>query len=294
MDNKKFCKFCGEKIDKDAVICTKCGRQLKTIKKESKNEEKKATQSVKEETKQFYTESWFMWVMLVFFAPLGIFLMWKFHSEMKKNVKIILTVVFAILFLGIISSGTEDNSDGDSSEKGIKVNEKVKVVVIDFSNMKEHEILAWCKENKLDCNFKREYSDSVEKEGFIKQSVAAGEEVAEGSKIIGTYSLGKEPTTEEKNALKKAESYAKIMHMSKKGIYDQLTSEYGEGFDKDAAQYAIDNIEWDWNENALAKAKSYRDTMNMSKNRIYEQLTSEYGEQFTKEEAQYAIDHLDD
>lgn len=84
------------------------------------------------------------------------------------------------------------------------------------------------------------------------------------------------------------------MNMSKARIYDQLTSEYGEGFDKDAAQYAIDNIEWDWKANALEKAKSYRDTMNMSKNRIYDQLTSKYGEQFTKEEAQYAIDHLDD
>lgn len=31
-----------------------------------------------------------------------------------------------------------------------------------------------------------------------------------------------------------------MMHMSKAGIYDQLTSEYGEGFEADAAQYAID------------------------------------------------------
>ncbi len=33
-----------------------------------------------------------------------------------------------------------------------------------------------------------------------------------------------------------------MMHMSKAGIYDQLTSEYGEGFEADAAQYAIDNL----------------------------------------------------
>lgn len=42
------------------------------------------------------------------------------------------------------------------------------------------------------------------------------------------------------NALKKAKSYSDMMHMSKAGIYDQLTSEYGEGFEADAAQYAID------------------------------------------------------
>ena len=82
--------------------------------------------------------------------------------------------------------------------------------------------------------------------------------------------------------------------MSKKAIYDQLTSEYGEQFPADAAQYAIDNMTADWNANALAKAKSYQNTMHMSKSAIYDQLISEYGEQFTKEEAQYAIDHLDD
>ena len=31
----KFCKYCGEKIPMDAVICTKCGRQVEEIKKEA-------------------------------------------------------------------------------------------------------------------------------------------------------------------------------------------------------------------------------------------------------------------
>lgn len=30
--DEKFCKFCGEKIPADAVICTKCGRQVEEIK----------------------------------------------------------------------------------------------------------------------------------------------------------------------------------------------------------------------------------------------------------------------
>jgi hypothetical protein len=41
-----------------------------------------------------------------------------------------------------------------------------------------------------------------------------------------------------------------MMHMSKQGIYDQLTSEYGEDFSADAAQYAIDNVQADWKQNA--------------------------------------------
>jgi len=58
------------------------------------------------------------------------------------------------------------------------------------------------------------------------------------------------PTNTEKNvpreytaALKKAEMYAESMSMSKAAIYDQLTSEYGEKFTKEEAQYAIDHLE---------------------------------------------------
>lgn len=101
-------------------------------------------------------------------------------------------------------------------------------------------------------------------------------------------------SSEYKNALSKAKLYSDTMYMSKQGIYKQLISEYGEGFSKDAAQYAVDNLDVDYNANALKKAKLYRDDMNMSKNNIYKQLISEYGEEFTKEEAQYAIDHLED
>lgn len=96
------------------------------------------------------------------------------------------------------------------------------------------------------------------------------------------------------NALSKAESYSDLMRMSKQGIYDQLTSEYGEQFSPEAAQYAIDNIQADWAANALAKAKVYQETMAMSPAAIHDQLISEYGEKFTPEEADYAIAHLND
>lgn len=97
---------------------------------------------------------------------------------------------------------------------------------------------------------------------------------------------------EYRNALKSAEVYSNQMHMSKKAIYDQLTSSFGGQFPPEAAQYAIDNIKADWNYNALKSAEVYSDQMNMSKNAIYEQLCSPYGGQFTHEEAQYAVNNL--
>lgn len=111
--------------------------------------------------------------------------------------------------------------------------------------------------------------------------------------VVSTEETKEDVPTEYKSALRKAKTYSDMMHMSKAGIYDQLTSEYGEQFTAEAAQYAIDNLDADWKANALEKAKSYQEQMAMSPSAIYDQLTSEYGEQFTAEEAQYAIDNLE-
>ena len=97
---------------------------------------------------------------------------------------------------------------------------------------------------------------------------------------------------EYKSALRKAKVYSDTMSMSKEGLYDQLTSEYGEKFSAEAAQYAVDNLNANWKENALKKAKVYQETMAMSPSAIYDQLVSEYGEKFTAEEAKYAVDNL--
>lgn len=97
-----------------------------------------------------------------------------------------------------------------------------------------------------------------------------------------------------KNALRSAQNYIDIMAFSEKGLYDQLTSEYGENYPAEAAQYAIENVEVDWFEEALESAIHYLEVMPMSDDGLFDQLTSEYGEQFTEEQAQYAIDNLPD
>lgn len=293
MEDKKFCKFCGEQIDKESIVCPKCGRQIQNVKdKQESKIDNNEVNTAKSESK-FYEQTWFMWVMLIFFAPVGIFFMWKFHPEIKKNTKITLTVVFAILFIIIMASNSSETDDNSRNTIKYETNKKNNVTVVDFSSMERATIDTWCNENKVNCKVTEEYSDTVAKGLFVSQSVDANTTILEGDRINIVYSLGKKPSAEYTNALRKAETYSKLMHMSKRRIYDQLTSEYGEKFPADAAQYAIDNMTADWNANALEKAKTYQQTMNMSKSAIYDQLTSEYGEKFTNEEAQYAIDHLD-
>lgn len=99
--------------------------------------------------------------------------------------------------------------------------------------------------------------------------------------------------TEYKSALKSSISYSNILYMSKQAIYDQLISEHGGQFSVEAANYAIDNIQADWNRNALETAKKFQERLHMSPNAIYDQLISEHGSKFTVEEAQYAVDNLE-
>ncbi|MBS9336387.1 Ltp family lipoprotein [Fructobacillus papyrifericola] len=94
------------------------------------------------------------------------------------------------------------------------------------------------------------------------------------------------------SALKSAQNYNKIMHMSKAGLYEQLTADAGDKFSPEAAQYAVDNLKADYNENALKSAETYQKTMNMSPESIREQLTADAGDKFTQDQANYAIDHL--
>lgn len=99
---------------------------------------------------------------------------------------------------------------------------------------------------------------------------------------------------EYRSALAQADTYANEMHLSKKGVYDQLVSAYGGKFKPEAAQYAADNVKADWNANALAQAKTYQNDLHLSPAGVRDQLVSEYGGKFTASEADYAIAHLND
>jgi hypothetical protein len=96
-------------------------------------------------------------------------------------------------------------------------------------------------------------------------------------------------TRAQKEALESAESYLESGSFSKKGLLDQLTSKYGEDFDKADARWAIDHVDADYKAEAVESAKSYLESGSFSKRELRSQLTSSYGEGFTKAEADYAV-----
>lgn len=100
-------------------------------------------------------------------------------------------------------------------------------------------------------------------------------------------------STAQSSAVRSAESYLSFKGFSRAGLTQQLTSEYGEGFTAEDAEFAIAYIESagkvDWNQEAVQAAESYLEFKGFSRDGLYDQLTSEYGEQFTPDQANFAL-----
>lgn len=79
---------------------------------------------------------------------------------------------------------------------------------------------------------------------------------------------------------------------SRQGLIDQLSSGYGSQFPVEDATFAVDSLNWDWNEQATKKGQSYLDFMAFSCRGLIDQLSSPYGSQFTIEQATYGATAL--
>ena len=70
---------------------------------------------------KIYEKTWFMWATLILFAPVGIFLMWK-YKRLNKVPRIILSCVFAICFVTFY--GNQLNTYNPASRTQTQVNEQ--------------------------------------------------------------------------------------------------------------------------------------------------------------------------
>lgn len=209
--------------------------------------------------------------ILGMFIGLGIaYLIFKWNKKNKQS-KIYYAIAFMFLIGGLYMPFAKTVSPEQEAIESSKA---------ESSSIKESE---------------RKESISIEedaKSSSLSEKKASSIKTKQSSAKSSESSSKKIPR-EYVSALIKGQGYADRMYMSKKAIYDQLTSDYGEKFSPEAATYAINNIKANWNKNALQKAKDYQEEQNMSPDAIYDQLTSDSGEQFTPEEANYAVQHLD-
>jgi hypothetical protein len=96
-----------------------------------------------------------------------------------------------------------------------------------------------------------------------------------------------ELTPAQENAIEAAQSYLDYGGFSRQGLIDQLTSDYGDGFKKKDAVFAVNHLHPNWKKEAVESAKSYLDYGSFSLQGLIEQLESPYGDQYTHAQAVY-------
>ena len=98
------------------------------------------------------------------------------------------------------------------------------------------------------------------------------------------------------NAYRSAKNYIQFMPFSKRGLIDQLSSDYGDKYTKKQATAAVKrlekNKEVNWKEQAVKAGQNYLDMMGMSRQGLIDQLSSDYGDKFTVKQATYAANKL--
>jgi len=105
---------------------------------------------------------------------------------------------------------------------------------------------------------------------------------------------GTQMTASQQQAVTSAQGYLTDgQGFSYKGLLDQLTSQYGEGFSQADAKFAIGYLHPDWNAQAVIAAKGYlSDGQGFSRQSLISQLDSPYGGQFTYDQAVYAVNQV--
>lgn len=91
----------------------------------------------------------------------------------------------------------------------------------------------------------------------------------------------------QKNAVRSAKQYIDMTGFSRDGLINQLSSEYGDGYEVADATVAIDSLNINWNEQAVRSANQYLDMTGFSCNGLIEQLSSSAGDKYTANEAAY-------
>ena len=168
------CVICDKEIEKSAsdkaIVCEECNSEIEQRLNQKEKVKNVLVENFVNEKKKIIFKKWWFWLIIIF---------------------IVGTIISES------SSTSPTNSTSQTTEKYQK-NSNIEVTVIDFSTMSREDILTWMETNKINGTITDEYSDTIEKGKFVEQSVSANTTIHEGDSLKVVYSLGKEPTTEQK------------------------------------------------------------------------------------------------
>jgi hypothetical protein len=105
--------------------------------------------------------------------------------------------------------------------------------------------------------------------------------------IASTAAYGQSLTGPQRNAVRSANQYLSMMAFSRDGLIEQLSSSYGDGYNRADATVAVDSLSVDWNAQAVRSAEQYLAMMGFSCTGLIEQLSSDAGDKYTESQAAY-------
>jgi len=105
--------------------------------------------------KKIYQKSWFVWLMLIFVTPVGVFLLWKnngFSSKAKMALSVVFSLWFVFMFITIQSDNNKTDNMAINNETAIEneqlVEETAEVIKEEPVEMIDYEVV-----NKEDVSF---------------------------------------------------------------------------------------------------------------------------------------------
>lgn len=94
----------------------------------------------------------------------------------------------------------------------------------------------------------------------------------------------------QKNAVRSAQQYLSMSGFSRSGLIEQLSSEYGDGYNYSDASIAVDSLNVDWNRQAVRSARAYLNMTGFSCKGLINQLSSSAGSKYTQSQARYGAE----
>lgn len=190
---------------------------------------------------KFWQKSWFMWLCLIFFCPVGIVLCYL-NRERHPRWKLICGVFLVLFVIGLAAPKNDTSKTATQNTQTTQTQQKETAAPAPAKKeepKKEEAKPQVPMEHKMALKAAEQYLRTMpfSKQGLYRQLTADA-----GNKFppeAAQYAVDNVKTDWKENAAKAAANYLKIMPMSRDELVQQLTSDAGDQYTLEEAQYGV-------------------------------------------------------
>ncbi|MGM9998371.1 MAG: Ltp family lipoprotein [Candidatus Bruticola sp.] len=200
---------------------------------------------------KLWQASWFMWVWLILFPPLGIFLCYV-NRERHPRWKIICSIFFVLFIIGALSPKNEETTTSSVTQAQQK-----ETVSAPTQEAAKKETTAAPAQKTAPAVTKHESKKPIPIEHiqalktaemylitapFSKRGLYRQLTFSKYSSDAAHYAIDNVKTDWKENAAKAAQNYLNIMPMSREELTRQLSSDAGDRYTLEEAKYGVNKV----------------------------------------------------